>query len=109
MIEVKHEKRKVDGKIEFDILVDGKYKERVSRGVLIALNGTTPSHIASTCSVVGMVSAYYAFKDYVERNEECVKMMAEFEKFKESALPEIEKMLDELFAKTNKDRVEEED
>ena len=109
MIEVKHEKRKVDGKIEFDILVDGKYKERVSHGVLIGLNGITPSHVAASCSPVGMVSAYYAFEDYVKRNEDCVKVMAEFEKFKEVALPEVEKMLDELLAKVNKDRVEKED
>lgn len=98
----------VDGKIEFDILVDGKYKERVSRGILIGLNGTTPSHIATSCSVMGMVSAYYAFKDYVERNEDCVKLMAEFEKFKESALPEVEKMLDELLAKFGKGGTESE-
>lgn len=98
---------KYEGNLEFDIIVNGKYKERVSHGILIGLNGTRPSQIVARCSIVGMMSAYYALKAYVESNEDCVKLMAAFEKFKESAFPEVEKMLDELLAKVNKDRVEE--
>ena len=90
-------------KIEFDIIVGGKYKERASQGILIGLNNNDVAQIAMSCSVLGLMSAYYALKEYVEKNEECVKLMAEYEKFKEAALPEIEKLADELRVKLGED------
>ena len=65
---------------------------------MIGLNKDIPSQISRSCSALGLMSAYYALKDCVERDEDCVKLMAEFEKFKEEALPELEKLLDELKA-----------
>lgn len=88
----------VGEKIEFDIIVGGKYKERVSEGVLICLNKNLPAGIARSCTAMGMLAAYYALKDAFERDEDCVKVMAEYEKFKESTRPELEKLLDELKA-----------
>lgn len=93
---------KLDEKIEFDIIVGGKYKERVSRGVLIGVNGTGVK-MARSGSTLDMVTSYLALKDSIENDEKCAKLLAEFEKFKESALPEVEKMLDELFAKVKKE------
>lgn len=95
-------------KIEFDIIVGGKYKERVSHGVLIGLNDNIPSSISRSCSVMGLMSAYYALKDCVERDEDCAKLMAEFEKFKGDVLPELEKWVDELRAKVKEASVKEE-
>lgn len=106
---MKCREQNVDEKIEFDIIVGGKYKERVSHGVLIGLSGSHASQIATSCSVMGMMSAYYALKTYVESNDDLVKLMAEFEKFKESVSPDIEKMVDELRAKVNEGHVEETD
>lgn len=95
-------------KIEFDIIVGGKYRERVSHGVLIGLNNNIPSQISRSCSAMGLMSAYYALKDCVESDEDCAKLMAEFEKFKGKALPELEKLLDELKAVVDGASVKEE-
>lgn len=106
---LKCREQKVDGNIEFDIIVDGEYKERVSHGVLIGFSEPHVSKIATSCSVMELMVAYYALKVHVESSEELVELMAKFEKFKELVSPDIEKMSDELFTKANKARTEETD
>jgi hypothetical protein len=92
------ERERVAGNLEFDVVVDGKYEKRVSRGVLLEDNIIGCS-VYITGSDVTIYNAMIALERYLDKND----LREEYEAYRtliETDLEdeeELEKTLDVLF------------
>ena len=95
---MKAETKHMDGKVEFDILVDGKYQKRVSKGLLFE-DTHGGGCLAISCHKVAVFKAIHGLKGFLKDND-LVEEYEEFERFMSldtrGAIDEILKKLDEM-------------
>ena len=95
---MKMESKHMEGKVEFDILVDGKYKKRVSEGLLFE-DTHTGGCLAISCHKVAVFKAIHGLKNFLKDND-LVEEYAEYERFMsldtKDAMDEILKKLEEM-------------
>lgn len=85
---------KPDGKIEFDVLVDGKYQRRVSEGILFE-DAEFGQNIAISCHKLGVFKAIYGLKNFLKEND----LVEEYENFERIMSLDVDAAFAELMKK----------
>ena len=85
----------IEGKIEFDVLVDGKYKERISRGVLVAddFDGSG-TYIAG--NGITVFKASHSLEETVDRRD-IRDQYEKFKKFMNDGPKDLSEIMNKLF------------
>ena len=85
----------IEGKIEFDVLVDGKYKERISRGVLVADNfDGSGTYIAG--NGITVFKALHSLEETVDRRG-IRDQYEKFKKFMNDGPKDLSEIMSKLF------------
>lgn len=89
-----------DGKIEFDVLVDGKYQKRVSEGILFE-SRFMGCDLAINCSPKGVFDAIIALEEFIDSHD-LRERFEEYKRFKNVDTNNMDEMMaaiDELWEK----------
>ena len=93
-----------DGKVEVDVLVDGKYQKRVSEGILFEQKSMLESNLAIFCRTTGVFDAIIALEEFVD-SRDLRERFEDYKRFKNVDTNNVDEMmaaLDELWEKLKK-------